>query len=209
MWVFGYGSLMWRPSLPFVERRQAYVEDWSRRFWQGSTDHRGMPAAPGRVVTLIPSPGEACRGVAFRISEDRETEVLANLDQREKGGYEKQALDVHLLDPPEGPVPGLVYVAMPTNPNYLGPADLEKIAEQVRASHGPSGSNVEYVERLVGALREMEVFDEHVFALAEVINDSACSRSPRPRAPSSAGRGRRRTPRRSRRRRPSRESEAD
>ena len=177
MWVFGYGSLVWRPSLPFVERRQAYVEGWSRRFWQGSTDHRGTPDAPGRVVTLVSSPGEKCRGVAFRISEDREAEVLANLDQREKGGYERQDLDVHLLDPAEGPVPGLVYVATSRNPNYLGPTDLEKIADQVRASHGPSGSNVEYVERLVAALLDMDAIDEHVFSIARLLTDE--SRSPR------------------------------
>jgi len=196
VWVFGYGSLVWRPSLPFLERRQAYIVGWSRRFWQGSTDHRGTPDAPGRVVTLVASPGEACRGVAFRISEDRETEVLENLDQREKGGYEKQDLDIYLLDPSEGPVPGLAYVATPRNPNYLGPADLAKIADQVRASHGPSGSNVEYVERLVAALRDMGACDEHVFSIARLLTDE--SRSPHPRAPSSAGRGRRRTPRRSR-----------
>jgi cation transport regulator ChaC len=67
------------------------------------------------------------------------------------------------------PVAGLVYLATPENPNYLGPAPLDAIASQVRASTGPSGGNVEYVESLAHALREMGAADEHVFALAALV----------------------------------------
>jgi glutathione-specific gamma-glutamylcyclotransferase len=167
MWVFGYGSLVWRPSIPFVERRPAYLDGWSRRFWQGSTDHRGVPGAPGRVVTLIEEPGGRCWGMAYRIAlEDRAT-VLGTLDHREKGGYERRDVTIGLRD--AAPVAGVVYVATDANVNYLGPAPLHVIAAQVRASSGPSGGNLEYVESLAAALREMGAEDEHVFALARLL----------------------------------------
>jgi cation transport regulator ChaC len=171
MWVFGYGSLVWRPSIPFVERRPAFVEGWSRRFWQGSTDHRGLPGSPGRVVTLIEEPGGRCWGMAYHVApEDRGT-VLRTLDHREKGGYERRDVEIRFRD--ADPVAGLVYLATDANVNYLGPAPLDVIAAQVRASTGPSGGNLEYVESLAAALREMGADDPHVFALAELLGGRA------------------------------------
>ena len=69
LWIFGYGSLVWRPSFPFAERRGAWIDGFARRFWQGSTDHRGVPGAPGRVVTLEHATGARCFGAAYRISD--------------------------------------------------------------------------------------------------------------------------------------------
>jgi cation transport regulator ChaC len=164
LWIFGYGSLVWRPAFPYAERRPAYVRGWTRRFWQGSTDHRGVPGAPGRVVTLIEEPDSVCWGAAYRIDDASQAGILAELDRREKGGYDRHDVELHFRDPePSGR--GLVYVATPANRNYLGPAPLGAIAGQVRGSHGPSGANLEYVLRLAEALREMAAEDEHVFAL--------------------------------------------
>ncbi len=168
LWIFGYGSLVWRPAFPHAERRPAFVRHWARRFWQGSTDHRGVPGAPGRVVTLVPERGAVCWGTAYRVDEERREAVLEALDWREKGGYERHRVEVHLPAAGEAAA-GLLYVAGPHNPNYLGPAPLERIAAQVRASAGPSGPTEEYVLRLAEALRAMGAQDRHVFALADAL----------------------------------------
>ena len=170
LWVFGYGSLVWRPAFPFTARRPAHIRGWRRRFWQGSTDHRGVPGAPGRVVTLLPDPdpGARCYGMAYAVSAGHAPAVLAQLDHREKGGYTRDRLALYLDD---GSIiaEGLVYRATPDNPNYLGPAPLDDIAEQVVRSVGPSGPNPEYVLRLHDALAEMGVDDPHLSGLAAAV----------------------------------------
>ncbi len=168
LWIFGYGSLIWRPDFPYAERRPAAIAGWTRRFWQGSIDHRGVPAAPGRVVTLVPRARAICWGMAYRIAASDSDAVLSHLDYREKGGYrlERVALEfAETADDGVGVAEGLVYIATPDNANYLGPAPPAAIARQVRASTGPSGPNDEYVLRLAEALREIGVRDEHVFAV--------------------------------------------
>jgi cation transport protein ChaC len=166
LWIFGYGSLVWRPDFPHVERRPGFVEGWSRRFWQGSTDHRGRPGAPGRVVTLVAAPRAVCWGVAYRVGAPDRHAVLGSLDRRERGGFERRAIRVQFPEPDRGSVRALVYVAGPANPNYLGPATPAAIAEQVRRAEGPSGSNRAYVLHLAEALRVLRADDPHVFDLA-------------------------------------------
>jgi cation transport regulator ChaC len=167
MWIFGYGSLIFRPSFPFEERREAWLRDWGRHFWQGSTDHRGVPEAPGRVVTLVPEPGARCWGVAYRIATERVEEVLTHLDFREQGGYERHR--VHLETRESSLLEAVVYVAGPSNPHYLGPATLEAIAEVVRSARGPSGSNRDYVRLLAEALAQAGEHDPHVAELVRLL----------------------------------------
>jgi cation transport regulator ChaC len=166
LWIFGYGSLLWRAEFPWVERRPATLRGFARRFWQGSTDHRGVPGAPGRVVTLIEDADALCHGAAYRIEASRAARVLAELDHRERGGYER--LDI-ALDLDGDCADGLTYVATPGNRNYLGPAPLEEVAAQVRTARGPSGGNREYVVRLAASLREMDREDAHVFELEQLL----------------------------------------
>lgn len=166
MWIFGYGSLIFRPSFRYLERREAWLRGWARRFWQGSPDHRGVPEAPGRVVTLVPEPGARCWGVAYRLAAEEVEAVLRHLDHREQGGYERHAVR---LETREEALEAVVYVAGPSNPHYLGPAPLEEIAAWVRRSHGPSGSNVEYVLRLAEALTQAGERDEHVEELVRLL----------------------------------------
>lgn len=168
-WVFGYGSLIWRPGFPYLKSKVAAIDHRVRRFWQGSTDHRGVPGAPGRVVTLIDAPGERCWGRAFALSPDQKTSILAGLDHREQGGYLRLSLALRFADGQTRQ--GVTWIATADNPNYLGPADGDVIARQVVGASGPSGPNCEYVLRLEEALMRDGHPDPHVSAIARRVRD--------------------------------------
>jgi cation transport regulator ChaC len=169
LWIFGYGSLLWRPDFPFEECRPATALGWSRQLWQGSPDHRGVPGALGRVVTLVPRPGATCSGAIFRVAPERALTVLAELDHRERGGYSRGYVEVALGPQRAESLMACTYIADPQNPNYLGPAPLEIIAAQVRDARGPSGTNLEYVLRLAQVLREISSCDEELCALERLL----------------------------------------
>jgi cation transport regulator ChaC len=171
--VFGYGSLLWRPDFPHEERVAACLRGMSRRFWQGSPDHRGRPDAPGRVVTLVAEAGAACWGAAYRVEASRWDEIAGRLDARESGGFERVDVELELDGGAPARARALVYVAREGNPNFLGPASLEAICAQVRGARGKSGTNVDYVLRLAAALRALGRSDDHVFQLAESVASGA------------------------------------
>ena len=159
LWLFGYGSLIYKADFPFLERKPARIHNWSRRFWQGSHDHRGTPEQPGRVVTLIETPGTVCEGMAYLITP----EEFAHLDYREKNGYLRHLTEIQFQS--GGQVQGVVYVANQENSAFLGPASELEIATHIARSEGPSGKNRDYLLQLADALRELDEVDEHVFAI--------------------------------------------
>lgn len=157
VWLFGYGSLIYKAGFEYLQRRPATITGWARRFWQGSHDHRGTPDAPGRVVTLVPRPGAVCTGMAYLVTPA----VFAYLDHREKNGYLRFATEM-TFDEEHG-AEGLVYIATEDNAAYLGPAPELEIARQILACHGPSGPNRDYLLDLAAALRALDADDPHVF----------------------------------------------
>jgi cation transport protein ChaC len=159
VWLFGYGSLIFKADFPFIERRPASIEGWNRRFWQGSHDHRGTESAPGRVATLVPEAGATCHGMAYLVTP----EEFAHLDHREKNGYLRLATEMTFED--GGTAEGIVYIATHENAAYLGPASEQDIARQIATARGPSGPNSEYLLELARALRELGKHDEHVHAI--------------------------------------------
>lgn len=165
-WVFGYGSLIYKVDFPYRRREVASIRGWERRFWQGSHDHRGSPESPGRVLTLIPSPARVCLGMAYLVDGD----VFAHLDHREKNGYERREVAIDLRGS-DTTVHGTVYFASEDNPAFLGPADPVDMARHIDNSHGPSGSNRDYLLKLAHALRELGAEDSHVFDLERRLPD--------------------------------------
>ncbi|CAL5333282.1 hypothetical protein CsSME_00014955 [Camellia sinensis var. sinensis] len=175
MWVFGYGSLIWKAGFNYDDRLFGFIKNYRRVFYQGSTDHRGTPEYPGRTVTLEPAEGEICWGAAYKISgkEDKET-ALTYLEVREKQ-YDQKAYVDFFTDPvaSKPAISGvMVYVASPDkklNPNYLGPASLEEIAKQIIHAEGPSGPNRDYLFQLEKALIQSGCEDKHVSDLANEV----------------------------------------
>ena len=163
VWLFGYGSLIYKADFDYLERRPAHIRGWQRRFWQGSHDHRGTPDAPGRVLTLVPVDGAACGGMAYRITPD----LLDALDVREKNGYLRFEAELGFADGSHAD--GLVYIARPDNDAWLGPASDHAIARHIAGSTGPSGPNREYLLKLADALRHMGEEDPHVFAVEHAL----------------------------------------
>ncbi len=185
MWVFGYGSLVWRMDLPFQERRPATLSGFARRFFQQSPDHRGTPEAPGRVVTLVAEEGARLSGVVYRIAEEDREAVLAALDHREKAGYDRLEIEVAAASAEAADgretLCALIYVGRESNPGFA-PGTDDEIAAIVARSVGPSGPNLEYVERLSLALAELGAPDPYVDRIAALARASIAGLPAAPRA---------------------------
>ncbi len=181
VWLFGYGSLMWRPDVEVTAQVPAVLPGYVRRFWQRSTDHRGTEHAPGRVVTLVPAAGARTAGLAFRLRDPAPT--LARIDHREKQGYERRELAVLPAAsawPGRGaPLRAVVYVADPTNPYFASEETPTQSARVIARARGPSGSNLEYARALVAALEMLRstlglteselAYEREVLAAAEAL----------------------------------------
>ncbi len=106
-WVFGYGSLMWRPGFAYLERRAAVLHGRRRAFCIYSVHHRGTPARPGLVLGL--APGGSVRGVAYRVADADWADVVAYLREREQPTetYVEAAAKVRFADGDSPPGPGV------------------------------------------------------------------------------------------------------
>jgi len=161
--VFGYGSLLWNPGFAYLQVGKVWLPNWSRRFWQGSTDHRGTADFPGLVCTLVPDPGQGCWGLAYVVADSEWPEIRAQLDYREKDGYELRALCAR---GDAGELHCWTYVADAHNPSYLGERPTHELAWRISRAAGESGANADYVLRLHQTLLELDIEDPHVAELA-------------------------------------------
>eukprot|EP00834_Sanchytrium_tribonematis_P006471 NODE_479_length_6970_cov_0.750982.p5 type:complete len:181 gc:universal NODE_479_length_6970_cov_0.750982:6417-6959(+) len=169
--VFGYGSLIYKLDIPVIKQEIVYIKGWSRRFFQGSTDHRGTKEQPGRVCTILPDENEICWGIVFTLDPIYEQESIDKLDFRERNGYSIEALDVYTQDHSLLYSNVLTYVAKPDNEVYLGEAPIYEMAQTIVQCKGMSGNNSCYVLNLAKAVRELmpHVNDEHLFGLEKAI----------------------------------------
>lgn len=165
-WVFGYGSLMWRPGFDFIERRRARIHGYHRSLCVYSHVHRGTPERPGLVMGL--DRGGSCDGIAYRVGEDSWDATLTYLRSREQVTmvYRELSCRARLVEE-DRPVEAITYVVNRKHAQYAGKLS---VADQLRFVHqgeGESGACRDYVLNTLDHLREMTIHDgtlEHLAA---------------------------------------------
>lgn len=164
LWVFGYGSLMWRPGFAFAERHGAIVRGYHRSLCIYSHVHRGTSERPGLVLGL--DRGGSCKGVAFRVEAKRAQATLAYLRAREQVTlvYREVFLPTCLADGRS--VVAVCYVADRTHSQYAGRLERGELARLVGQGVGQSGNNPDYVRHTHAHLVELAIRDETLEWLA-------------------------------------------
>jgi glutathione-specific gamma-glutamylcyclotransferase len=167
LWVFAYGSLMWRPDFPFVERLQARLVGAHRALCVYSFVHRGTPERPGLVLGL--DHGGTCRGIAYRVPVKERGATVAYLRAREQvtSVYRECMRPIWLKSRPERRVQALCYMVDRGHVQYAGRLSLEQQLHHVRQGHGHSGANRDYVIATVGALEQLGYRETDLHLLAE------------------------------------------
>ncbi|RYH03822.1 gamma-glutamylcyclotransferase [Salipiger sp. IMCC34102] len=165
LWVFGYGSLLWKTGFTPAETRRAVLHDYSRSFCMLSIHHRGTPEEPGLVLALEEAPGETCTGIAFRAEDAESDAVLEMLRARELISSAYVEHEVH-LQTEAGPLTSLAYVIDPDHAQYVH-LDLETQAGMIARSTGGMGPNPEYLFNTARHLDEMGIRDDDMRWLAD------------------------------------------
>ncbi len=156
-WVFGYGSLMWRPGFDFAERTLATIRGYRRALCVYSHHHRGTPERPGLVLGL--DRGGSCKGVAFRVEAARADDVLAYLRAREQVTmvYREVRARINLADGRE--VIALSYAVDRRHKQYAGALELSALERLVAQGVGLSGANPDYVRQTYEHMVELGIHD--------------------------------------------------
>ncbi|MEO0958553.1 MAG: gamma-glutamylcyclotransferase [Pseudomonadota bacterium] len=181
-WVFGYGSLMWRPGFPYLERRLARLKGYRRAFKLRSVRYRGTPEAPGLVLGLDWDPNASCTGMAFRVCPTKGDGVRDYLAERElvTRSYFEVLHPVTLLTEEAGGaeecVDAICYILDRMHPQYAGDLDLAAQAAIIAGAEGPRGPNAEYLHNTVEELRAIGIEDRELDALDAQVRALAATR---------------------------------
>ena len=169
LWVFAYGSLMWRPGFIYTEQAKARLDGYRRCFCVYSTHHRGCPARPGLVLGL--DRGGSCEGVAFRVEATHAAAVRDYLRAREQisGVYRETMKPVQLLDGSHRRVQALAFIVERAHPSYARRLTLGRQCRLIRGARGISGPNLDYLINTVRHLEELRLRDPELRRLLVLI----------------------------------------
>ena len=169
LWIFGYGSLIWRPEFECAERRPALVHGWHRALKMWSRINRGTPERPGLVFGLLS--GGCCRGVVFRISREQGGATLATLWSREMAlaVYDPRWL---VAQTPQGPVRALAFTLSRKSPSHTGDLSEEEYRAIFSLASGIYGTTHDYAHRTLEELRRHNIRDRNLEKLLRLIQRS-------------------------------------
>lgn len=169
LWVFGYGSLMWRPGFAFIERQPARLHGYHRAFCVYSHVHRGTPERPGLVFGL--DAGGACRGVAFRVAAHHADEVRQYLVEREQvtAVYAEAHKPVTLVEKGDR-VEALCFLVDRQHHQYAGRLPFETQVGIIAGAEGQSGRNPDYLQSTVEHLHSEGIPDAELERLWQAVD---------------------------------------
>lgn len=175
LWVFGYGSLVWRPEFHYLEARLAALHGYHRALCMWSRVNRGTPERPGLVFSL--DQGGTCEGRAYRIAARSVPDIMQALWIREmpSGSYIPRWL---ACETQQGSISALVFTMDRTDPSYVPNLTPAEIVQIVRDSHGRYGPCSEYVLRTAQALQEAGITDPSLSAIAQALQASLSEETP-------------------------------
>jgi cation transport protein ChaC len=167
-WLFAYGSLIWKPSFRFQERRIATLRGWHRSFCLKSTRWRGTPEHPGLILAL--RPGGQCRGVAYRLRAGTLREDVETTFRRELGVKPlNQRPRWVRVTTAEGNLRALAFAADPAGRSYVGELDGERTAAMIARAVGVWGSCAEYLYETISHLEELGIRDRALWRLQQLV----------------------------------------
>jgi glutathione-specific gamma-glutamylcyclotransferase len=166
-WVFGYGSLIWRPGFAHVETRRARLHGYRRSLCVYSFVHRGTRQRPGLVLGL--DQGGSCVGLAFRVPGDLREEVIAYLRERElvTNVYLERTVKIRLDG--GATVEAVAYIVDRGHEQYAGALDPAHAASVVRGAVGQSGNNEDYVLSTLEHLEALGIRDHWLEEVARLV----------------------------------------
>ena len=166
LWLFAYGSLIWNPLFPCVERRLASIHGFHRCFCLRSRTGRGSPDNPGLVLGL--DLGGCCRGVAFRIAAHHARHELKLVWRREMvlGSYAPRWVTARTA---AGQERALAFVINHEHPHYAGKLPLDTIVTTLATAKGRFGSAADYLYQTVDCLANNGIHDAHLADLREQV----------------------------------------
>lgn len=178
LWIFAYGSLMWRPDFPFVARTRARLPGFHRSLCISSNHWRGTPDRPGLVLGL--DRGGSCVGLLFEVPADHRVRTLAAVRARELIGGVYHEVLVNVLLPDNTRRRALTYVADRSHPDYTGRLDRETMLARVRQGVGHGGPNVDYVRATYAHMLELGLADPDLAWIVTALGSEEGHRAPGP-----------------------------